>query len=382
MKRLMRKRPGVSEVVGALLLIIVVVTAVASLSYFLVNAQQNAQNRSSYLTDLKNENLQVVYASFSWQAVAPPPTHDQGTWNQVVLSVRNANTLSSGLQGILVNGQYISRWYQVSAPGPFSPTGTPSAVLGTSVPPLLIPAKATEYIMLDGATGSLPGGVLLTNATLQITLVTESGNYFKTSWSPPTALPAATVSTRNYQAVPQDELTLSGGQSYAENATVVGYSWAISVPTSCGATTYDTAKGVGGETLAYAPEALFPTTYATDCITGPISATLTVADSNGFNATSQPIVVPPDPSLDPPSSLSVVSVTSGLPGTIIIQVEDAYGTPVDNEFVAAEASGGLTLMTSSSTTNTMGQVTFSVSGTSGTVTFQAGGIPPLQVPYP
>jgi len=354
------------------------------LSYFLVNAQNNAESRSSYLTDLKNENLQVVHASFSWQTnepVIPPPTHTSGTWNQVVLSIRNANTVSSGLQYILVNGTYITKWYQVPAPGPFIYGAPPSSDLGTSIPPLLIPPKGVEYIMLDGTAGSLPLGILNTDRPLQITLVTESGNYFTTNWSPPTALTSAAVSPRDYQAVPQDELTLSGSQSYAENATVVGYSWTISVPTACGASTYDTVTGVAGETLAYAPEALFPTTYTTDCITGPISATLTIADSNGFNATSQPIVVPPDPSLDPPSSLSVA--TTGIPGTITIQVDDAYGTPVANEFVTAVASGGLTVTPPApSTTNSMGQVAFSVSGASGTVTFQAGGIPSLQVPYP
>jgi hypothetical protein len=443
--RRVRARPGVSEVVGALLLIIVVVTAVASLSYFLATAQQNSQNRSVYLTDLKNENFQVVYASLSqawvtgtttnatstvlndtsetWTtnqyvgyyleytsgpakgqderiisntainittaAFNPAPTADggdaftvygppQGTWNQVVLSVRNTNTVSSGLQDILVNGAYITKWYQVSAPGSF---GIPVTYLGAKNASLLIPAKATEYIKLNGSTGSLPGS-LQTNEPLQITLVSQSGNYFTTNWTPPVALTAATVSPKAYQAVPQDELSLSGAQSYASNGTVVAYSWSVSVPNSCtSSTAFDTASNVPGETLAYAPEALF-TNWSTDCITGPINATLTVTDSNGFVATSQPLVVPPDPALDPPAALSLVTNSST---TITVEVTDAYGRLVPNELVTAVGSGGLTVTPSSLGTGacpgaTCGEATFTVSGT-GSALFQAGGVPSLQVPF-
>ena len=76
-----RRRAGVSEVLGALLLIIVVVTAVASLSVFLTQAQANAQNRQQYLTSVADENLQVAYAQFSpnnqanqWELDSPTPT--------------------------------------------------------------------------------------------------------------------------------------------------------------------------------------------------------------------------------------------------------------------------------------------------------------------
>lgn len=50
---------------GALLLIVVVVIAVATLASFVSVAEQNANNRASLLTNLKNENLQLEYAQFS-----------------------------------------------------------------------------------------------------------------------------------------------------------------------------------------------------------------------------------------------------------------------------------------------------------------------------
>jgi hypothetical protein len=374
-KRRVRARPGVSEVVGALLLIIVVVTAVASLSYFLATASQNSENRSNYLTDLKDENLQVVYASFSPAG---------GPWTQVVLSVRNANTVSSGLQGILVNGAYITKWFQVNSSGSSASLVT---YLGAKIAPLLIPAKATEYIMLNYSAalpGSLPGP-LPANQPLQITLVTQSGNYFPANWSPPVALASASVS-KSFQAVPQDELSLSGAQSYADNGTVVRYSWTVSVPDSCASPTgpQDVASGISGETLAYAPEALF-TNWSTDCISGPITATLTVTDSNGFTATSQPVVVPPDPALAPPASLTLFSENPGVTTfNIVVQVSDAYGRPMVGQVVTAVSSGGVTLMSNTAGTDSSGQAIFTVTSgsASGSVLFQVASVPQLEVPYP
>jgi hypothetical protein len=376
-KRRVRARPGVSEVIGALLLIIVVVTAVASLSYFLATASQNSENRSNYLTDLKNENFQVVYASFSPAG---------GPWTQVVLSVRNANTVSSGLQGILVNGAYITKWFQVNSSGS---SASVVSILGAKIAPLLIPAKATEYIMLNYSAGSLPGP-LLANQPLQITLVTQSGNYFRANWSPPVALASASVS-KSFQAVPQDELSLSGVQSYAGNGTVVGYSWTVSVPESCASPTgpQDVASGIIGETLAYAPEALF-TNWSADCISGPITATLTVTDSNGFTATSQPVVVPPDPALAPPASLTLFSENTDVPlittYNIAVQVSDVYGRPVAGQVVTAVCYGNVTLASNTADTNGNGQAVFTVTVTTvnpvGSVLFQVASVPQLEVVYP
>lgn len=445
-KRFMRERAGVSEVVGALLLIIVVVTAVASISYFLVNAQQNAENRSSYLTDLKNENLQIEYTSFSQASVTGTVTSAtttvltdlSATWasdqyvyyylnytsgpdsgqgqlilsntadtittaafgsvpntgdafivspqasNQVVLSVRNANTLTSGLKYILVNGAYIATWYQVNAPGP---SGALVSYLGTKITPLLIPAKGTEYIKLNYTAGSLDSlkEPLQANQALQITLVSESGNYFTTNWSPPVALASATIAPRDDQAVPQDELSFSGAQSYAQNGTLTGYSWSLNVPNSCTIpTAQDTSPNKLGETLAYAPEALFANWF-TDCITGPITATLTVTDSNGFTATSQPVVVPPDPALSPPASLTLFSVNPGISTfNIVVQVLDSYGRPVSGQVVTAVCYGNVTLASNTAGTDSNGQAMFTVTGMNpiGSVLFQVASVPQLEVPYP
>ncbi len=52
-----RKNAGISEVVGAMILLIVVVVAVGSFAYYLSATQQAAQSRQTYINSVKNEDL-------------------------------------------------------------------------------------------------------------------------------------------------------------------------------------------------------------------------------------------------------------------------------------------------------------------------------------
>jgi flagellin-like protein len=55
-----RNRKGISEIVGALMLIIVVVVAVGALAFFVSTMETQAMNRQSLLTSVQDENLQIV----------------------------------------------------------------------------------------------------------------------------------------------------------------------------------------------------------------------------------------------------------------------------------------------------------------------------------
>lgn len=55
---------GVSEVLGALLLMLVVVVAVGAFAFYLSNLQTQAEQRNSFLTNVKNDNLKVQALSF------------------------------------------------------------------------------------------------------------------------------------------------------------------------------------------------------------------------------------------------------------------------------------------------------------------------------
>lgn len=58
--RLNSRKKGISEVLGALLLMVVVVVAVGAFAYFLSSTQAAAEARSNLISNVENENLQVV----------------------------------------------------------------------------------------------------------------------------------------------------------------------------------------------------------------------------------------------------------------------------------------------------------------------------------
>jgi flagellin-like protein len=457
-------RKGVSEVVGALLLIIVVVTAVASLSYFLASAQKQAENRSTYLTNVHNDNLQTVFALFApsdptiqWEldgctfsafplytgnwyvqqvasnpavvnlkpkgpgaatvqgvnlasgiynaiskgahatpSYSPPAsymltfgsggvcTFNPAAWNTITMAVRNTNTAASALEGVEVNGVWGTTWYQVDQ------TGNVLTKLGIApLLPLPIPAKGSVNIMLNGST--FPSSPPLKNESLTIALLSTAGNYFTTSFDAPTAVPRSGGATQNYQIVSRDIVTFDGSLSYATNSSIQSYEWRLDVPTpatSCPtsfttSTTFDTVY-VGGQTLQYTPESLFSTAQlASDCITGPIRVTLLVADANGFLATSQSVIVAPDPNIAPPGSLSSPTCTV-TPSEVTVLVQDIYGRPVVGTIVTAVRSSGDVTTPSTAITDPTGKATFAASWTvhPSSVQLQTGTLPPVEAVCP
>jgi len=469
-----RDRPGVSEVVGALLLIIVVVTAVASLSYFLANAQQQAQNRSNYLTNVHNDNLETVYAQFSpadptiqfeldgctlggftgnWDvqqivsnpalvnlvpigitgaltvqanfgvgsyynaisngqeavpsgATSPftltfgagPPTctFNTASWNAITLAVRNTNTQPSSITGVQLNSVYTSTWYQVDQ------SGNVLGKLGVTVP-LPIPAKGSVNIMFNRT--SFGSTSLLKNDSLSVVLQSGSGNFFPRTFTFPTALQRSSTSTQNYGVTSRDVLSLDGSQSFATNSSIQSYEWKLDIPTatyvgSNGCTSaavaafgnpanYDTAYA-SGQTLQYAPESLFAS-HLGDCIIGPIRATLLVADTNGFMAASQPIVIAPDSNIDPIGSISASKTGSACSPTpctstytVTVTVHDIFGNTVNGAVVNAVAVfGDATASPLSTTTAGAGQATFTVTFISGgSMDFETGNLLPALVSFP
>src|SRR5271157_3230015 len=161
-------RRGISEVMGALLLIVVVVVAVASLATFVAQAQTNAQNRSVYLSSLKNENLQVMFAQFKAAGSAP------SRWSNVTLTIRNTNTADSQLSQIRVGNYWVPKWYLA-----FSNGTRTNQQFGNALPPLVVPAKATENVFVD-LTGAPK---FLRNSSVTLTLLTTTGNFFTTVYS-------------------------------------------------------------------------------------------------------------------------------------------------------------------------------------------------------
>ncbi len=60
-----RRTSGISEVVGAMLLMIVVVVAVGTFAYYLNNLQNSTQNRQNFQNNIANDKLQITQIQFT-----------------------------------------------------------------------------------------------------------------------------------------------------------------------------------------------------------------------------------------------------------------------------------------------------------------------------
>jgi hypothetical protein len=311
--RLQRRR-GVSEVVGALLIILILISALASLAFFLSTSQKQAQVRNSYLSGVQDDDLQIIDAQF-WPSVDHP-----GDWANMNVTIENLSTQGSELAAIGVNGSWLRGWDEVDPLMSLGPVN--NAV------PLAIPSKASVSVELSFTNATdFPYGIdNIPSISSPMTIVVESasGNFFSKLYSPPTAIGTASTQTANYGGVTRDTIDLDGSKSQAVGGSIQSYSWRIDVATVAGGCTLSSPDvfTVDGETIQY-PSEMFSsgsgmTTFSlmNDCVNGPIEATLTVTDQNGFNSTSQPLVVPADPNIDPAGSITVSKIeTPGTSGT-------------------------------------------------------------------
>lgn len=478
-RRFSRRRPGISEVLGALLLIIVVVAAVASLAYFIAETEKAAQARNTYLTSVANENLQVPYAQFSpgspsvqWELDCSTPgcsanyyvqiasaselilkqmdtpnapitisnlvyghflnmtaksassafIHDgataqltpanfsidfaytnyvfkPATWSNLTINILNENTQASFLDQVQVNNNWLPAWEEVDQTG--QAIGPPSsAMFGPRIPNssnpgqiysrvLDIPAKSSVNLNL-----SLAGFDIAKNDSVKLTLLTGAGNFFVTMYSPPVPVILSSAASENYQIVTRDIVTFDGSHSVASDGAAEAYLWEFKVPTvkagcSVGSFANATDVDVGfatGETVQYYPESIFSTAQLDkDCITGPIMASLVVADDNGLTTTSQPVTIASDPNIAPIASITGTNGTSN-PDTVTITVQDIFGRNVGGVVVTAITYSGNVSTPSAETTNATGQAVFSVSWPTGekgagSVQFTVGALPPLRMSF-
>ncbi|MGA2665483.1 MAG: archaellin/type IV pilin N-terminal domain-containing protein [Nitrososphaerales archaeon] len=469
------KRRGVSEVLGALLLIVVVVATVASLSVFLSQATANSENRNAYLTSVQNENLQVTAIQLEpnnpavqWEldhcpTPSCPPngltvfyltpindsavtlnqqntttstqaaltgffysqivagttaniittvnpitslnhttislgsggvlyTFNPATWENATITIRNLNTAESGLYQLNINQNWMTSWRDVSE------TGSIISYEGATKTPLDVVAKGSVQIYVDVSKFYS----FAKDAPFDIELLTSAGNYFDANYAPPVALATAGTSTENYLITTRDIITFGGSTSFTSGAPVQSYVWKIDVPDNGECSVSSFANGnyisayVAGESVPYLPESLFPndlTASSGVCITGPIRATLTIADTNGFLSTSQPILLPQDPNIAPPADI-VLSSTAPSPlvcpsasETVTSVLNNIYGEGQNGVAVVAFPSGGVSLispasMVTSTSGGNPGLTTFTIgcSGTGGTLELVSGTLPPLIIP--
>ncbi len=316
-------------------------------------------------------------------------------WSNATLSVQNLNTADSQITEIQVNGNWLPYWnitkisggVVVNATGPVAPGGNPRSTDAY--------AKSVVKVDLSLSYLNIPRDV-----PLQITVETQLGNYFRVLYSPPVPIVTSSISNEDYQVAERDILTFNGAQSTSNGSSIESYSWEILTPLSttsagCSASAFSSPTNldvayVSGAAVQYTPESLFTSTISTVCATGPIEASLTVVDTNGFVSTSNPVIIPADPNIAPPATILLYPSTETLTScstsatSVYVEIENILGQPVSGVGVTAIPSSGITVTPTTNATATYmsqkGVVGFDVtcSGTtSGTIEFESGNLPPI-----
>jgi hypothetical protein len=481
--RLRRERAGVSEVIGAMMLIIVVVVAVASLGLFVSYAQKQAFNSQNYLTNVQNDNLQVVYAQFlpnaptiQWEldgcgpmstgnsppeytgdwyvqqtlsnptvvtlipkvfahhgaaitngaqtvqanlaggsfnaifkgenaSLSPggspsalytltlggsPCTLNPATWDNITLTIRNTNTQVSSLAGVEVDTAGIQ--HPANTTWQVNQTGYALSTLSTKLAPLVIPARATVNVMLNSTSFGRSSTGFTKNSSLSIAVLSSVGNRFSTEYTGPTAIASSSGFAEQYQGVTRDVVTLNASRSYGTGSSIQTYEWAIDVPlisagcntSSFGLPAHFVTVYLFGPLVQYNPDSP-GLSGSTDCLTGPIRATLTVTDQNGFASTSPPLILSPDPNIDPVGSISASKPSSCTPSSCSVTpaATDSFGNLMCGVVINAVPVYGDVMVSPPSVTTCGTTTTFTITFTNGgAVDFETGALQPVQVAFP
>lgn len=223
MKRFIRDQRGVSVVVGALLLTLIVVTAAASFSLFVNQQQKERQEQEQYEFRKEQETLDVL-------TVHPVKNDSASTWQYLNITIASLHTHTSDILSVNVNDRAVQQgtiWWQ---------NGTDTAWVHNRS----IDMDAREQITIEV---NLTGGMLNplsipTSGYIKIDLFTGYGNTFSRSFLPPTAIAAIAAESLWNGTDYEDTVILDGARSEQPGE---GYllSWNWTIEDSEGADIYN-----------------------------------------------------------------------------------------------------------------------------------------------
>jgi hypothetical protein len=236
---------GVSEIVGALMLVVVVSSAAFGFGIFLHQQAKVTQAQKAADQERKLEALDLLAISpVSTDFADAGCTLDAGEadWNALSITIASRHLHESTLTQLSVNG-LVAKTVRVGA-----------TTYDFSLPPtdpgyasLVVPARATVTLILDNvaddeagctpaysffAGAPLASAPLPTTGGLDVQVVTVLGNHLEKAFLPPTA-------TASLEPTPGAAGTYvlvgSGSQAGSEGAFLVRWDWEVWHSAACGA---------------------------------------------------------------------------------------------------------------------------------------------------
>ncbi len=224
MRRLRGNSRGLSEIVGTLMLVLIVVGAAVAFAAFVAGYEKQLLAQESVTHERNLEALRILSVS--------PVSEVTGDGQVVLLTasfvVSSETVNQANVTNITIDGIPTIRFG-------FSTGNSPCSPLATPTPGVVIPPFGQETFCIDANSSSdafsfaSPASVISLETDLQISLYTLLGNDFTTIFLPPGAIATVSlVAVDNGSGISYIP-ALDGSQSFqpGTNATIVSWAWAV-----------------------------------------------------------------------------------------------------------------------------------------------------------
>ncbi|WP_019176214.1 type IV pilin N-terminal domain-containing protein [Methanomassiliicoccus luminyensis] len=226
MRLLKKDRSGVSEIVGAMMLVLIVVIAASSLAVFISQYQQSAQAQKLDDQKKSQENIQVT-------SIVPisGTDYDDKKWKSLNFTIASLHNERTEITRISINDHMI-RNYEVLRVNPSS--GSLENEKHSAQSTLNLAPRDEIIIHLDvedPLAFYIPGVSLLTSGYVKIDITTAWSNGFSKTFAPPSAvLTAPSLSNWLNKSTGNQEyyIVLNGRSSVAYGgAYIVSWNWTV-----------------------------------------------------------------------------------------------------------------------------------------------------------
>jgi len=342
---------GVSEIIGALMLILIVVIAAAGIAMIVSQAEQQQASRQTLQDAINNEKLNMMYIQPIYNTNDTSSLGLTGIYplTEIDIDIQNLNVQQSNIQYITVNGI------------PYNISELPGS-LGDV---LTVPASANLPIKLY-VSNFLLNLDLYNNQSITVQIGTSYGNTFSRTINPPTASAKFNVESENLGLVERDYVQLDASASNDSTGQIKIYQWDITdnspywwkyLPTN------NYQINSSGSTVQFNP-----------LTNGPFTINLTVWDNqneaNAMIGQMNDIYIPADPNFDPPLTLSPIYYQNN--STIVATLTSLSGIPCSNQAIVFQPGSNINVNTTQVLTDSNGiavvNVSFIPNATLGSVT--------------
>lgn len=284
---------GISEIVGALMLILIVVVGAAGLAMIVSQAEKQQADKDALTRAINSEKLNIM-------SITPYYNNSTGFLDYVNITVQNVNIDDSTLVMATINNIYVKNL-------------TVNGRLYNNNNRLVIPGARYQIISLCM---NDTDNHISQKDPITIQLVTSYMNIFNKTIKPPTAIAKFNIGTEDLGFTQRNYIMLDGSGSYSQTGQIIWYNWTI----------YDGSSNLTQPVMLQPINTSGSTYQFYPPSNGPFWVKLTVQDDSGLIGESQKLFVPQNTYFNPPLMLAADYDTVN--GTIVASLRDANNSIV------------------------------------------------------